>query len=89
METEKTPEVTETKTIEPITEVKTEIVKEEVKAEVVVSTEAAVAEEATEELFDNVSSTEAALVDASNDKDELAVTRASVAEWLTENVLRK
>jgi hypothetical protein len=61
----------------------------EVKAEVVVSTEAAVAEEATEELFDNVSSTEAALVDASNDKDELAVTRASVAEWLTENVLRK
>jgi hypothetical protein len=55
----------------------------------VVSTEAAVAEEATEELFDGVSSTEAALVDASNDKDELAVTRASVAEWLTENVLRK
>ena len=47
------------------------------------------AEEATEELFDGVSSTEAALVDASNDKDELAVTRASVAEWLTENVLRK
>ena len=62
--------------------------KESPKAEVV-STEATVAEEATEELFDGVSSTEAALVDASNDKDELAVTRASVAEWLTENVLRK
>jgi hypothetical protein len=58
------------------------------KAEVV-SVEATVAEEATEKLFDGVTSTEAALVDASNDKDELAVTRASVAEWLTENVLRK
>lgn len=77
----------------PKTMTKEELVKDEedekdAKAEVV-STEAAVAEEATEELFDNVSSTEAALVDASNDKDELAVTRASVAEWLTENVLRK
>jgi len=72
---------------------KEELVKDEknekdAKAEVV-STEAAVAEEATEELFNGVSSTEAALVDASNDKDELAATRASVAEWLTENVLRK
>jgi hypothetical protein len=73
---------------------KKELVKDEededkkTKSEIV-STEAAVAEEATEELFDGVSSTEAALVDASNDKDELAATRASVAEWLTENVLRK
>lgn len=57
------------------------------KAEVLASE--AQAEEITEELFENVKSTEATLVDASDEKDELAVTRASVAEWLTENVLRK
>jgi GTP-sensing pleiotropic transcriptional regulator CodY len=56
------------------------------KAEVVASeTET----EVTEELFEEVNSTEATLVDASDVKDELEVTRASVAEWLTENVLRK
>jgi uncharacterized coiled-coil protein SlyX len=46
-------------------------------------------EEVTDELFEEVKSTEATLVDASDAKDELEVTRASVAEWLTENVLRK
>jgi hypothetical protein len=45
--------------------------------------------EISEQLFEGVESTEATLVDASAVKDELAVTRASVAEWLTENVLRK
>lgn len=47
------------------------------------------AEEATEELFEEVKTTEATLVDASDVEDELAATRASVAEWLTQNVLRK
>ena len=54
------------------------------KAEVVASET-----EVTEELFEEVNSTEATLVDASDVKDELEATRASVAEWLTENVLRK
>jgi hypothetical protein len=56
------------------------------KAEVVASE---IETEVTEELFEEVNSTEATLVDASDVKDELEVTRASVAEWLTENVLRK
>jgi hypothetical protein len=43
----------------------------------------------TEEIFEGVSTSEAALVDASNDTDELVATRASVAEWLEKNVLRK
>jgi hypothetical protein len=45
--------------------------------------------EVSEELFNDVKSTEATLVDASDVNDELDATRASVAEWLTENVLRK
>jgi hypothetical protein len=49
----------------------------------------AVAEEVTEELFQEVQTTEATLVDASDVNDELEAARASVAEWLTENVLRK
>ena len=57
-----------------------------VKAE---EAEEAEAEEVTEELFDGVDSTEATLVDASDDTDELEATRASVAEWLENNVLRK
>jgi len=57
------------------------------KAEEVVASENET--EVTEELFEEVNSTEATLVDASDVKDELEVTRASVAEWLTENVLRK
>jgi hypothetical protein len=46
-------------------------------------------EEVSEELFDGVKSAEATLVDASNDTDELEATRASVAEWLENNVLNK
>jgi uncharacterized coiled-coil protein SlyX len=57
------------------------------KAEVVTSE--AIAEEVTEQLFDGVKSTEATLVDASGDEDELNTTRASVAQWLTENVFHK
>jgi len=40
-------------------------------------------------LFDQVKSAEATLVDASDVNDELEATRASVAEWLTNNVLSK
>tara|TARA_A100001201_G_C4096343_1_gene203953 strand:+ start:1953 stop:3428 length:1476 start_codon:yes stop_codon:yes gene_type:complete len=54
-----------------------------------VEEEEAAAEEATEELFDGVESTEATLVDATDDSDELEATRASVAEWLENNVLSK
>lgn len=46
-------------------------------------------QEVTDELFDGVKSTEATLVDASGDEDELNATRASVAQWLTENVFSK
>jgi len=51
--------------------------------------EDAQAEEVSEELFEDVKSTEATLVDASDDTDELQATRASVAEWLENNVLHK
>lgn len=61
--------------------------KEESKAEEVVAE--TTTEEVSEELFNEVKSTEATLVDASDVNDELEATRASVAEWLTENVLRK
>jgi len=64
--------------------------KKEMASEATVATETVEAkEEATEELFEEVKSTEATLVDASDVNDELEATRASVAEWLTENVLRK
>lgn len=64
--------------------------KKEMASEAIVATETTEAkEEATEELFEEVKSTEATLVDASDVNDELEATRASVAEWLTENVLRK
>jgi hypothetical protein len=61
--------------------------KKEMASETTVATE--VKEEITEELFQEVNSTEATLVDASEVNDALEATRASVAEWLTENVLRK
>jgi hypothetical protein len=54
-----------------------------------VEAEEATAEEATEELFDGVESTEATLVDASDENDEIEATRASVAQWLENNVLSK
>jgi hypothetical protein len=53
------------------------------------SEEETVAEEKVAELLEGVSTTEATLVDASDDVDELLATRASVAEWLENNVLRK
>ena len=64
--------------------------KEEVKAEEteeVVAEE--VAEEAAEAALEGVETTEAALVDASDETDELEATRASVSEWLENNVLSK
>jgi uncharacterized coiled-coil protein SlyX len=70
---------------------KKELVKDEeeedkkTKSEVVASE----TEEVSEQLFKDVKSAEATLVDASDVVDELEATRASVAEWLTENVLRK
>ena len=67
--------------------------EEEVKAEEVVETEAAVeeaeAEVAAEEALESVETSEATLVDASDDSDEIESTRASIAEWLETNVLSK
>jgi len=51
--------------------------------------EEAEAVEASDETFENVESSEATLVEASPQEDELESTRASVAQWLTENVLSK
>jgi len=53
------------------------------------TTEASEKEEVSEELFEEVQTTEATLVDASDVEDELATTRASVAQWLEQNVLNK
>ena len=50
---------------------------------------AADAEEVSEELFEEVSSTEATLIDASEDQSELDIARAAVSDWLTNNVLSK
>jgi tRNA A37 threonylcarbamoyladenosine dehydratase len=64
--------------------------KKEMASEAAVATEATEAkEEVTEELFQEVKTTEATLVDASDVEDELATTRASVAQWLEQNVLNK
>ena len=60
---------------------------EEVEAEAEV--EEAEAEVAAEEALENVETTEAALVEATEEADELTATRASVAEWLENNVLSK
>ena len=51
--------------------------------------EEAEAEVAAEEAFEEVETTEATLVDTSEETDELEATRASVAEWLENNVLSK
>jgi uncharacterized coiled-coil protein SlyX len=66
-------------------EVKAEDTTEEVVAEEV----AEEAEEAAEAALEGVETTEATLVDSSNDNEELEATRASVAEWLENNVLSK
>ena len=60
--------------------------KPPVKAE---EAEEAEAEVAAEEALEEVETTEAALVDASDETDELEATRASVSEWLENNVLSK
>ena len=59
------------------------------KAEVEAEAEEAEAEVAAEEALEEVETTEATLVDASDENEELEATRASVAEWLENNVLSK
>ena len=44
--------------------------------------------EVSEEIFDKVETSEAALVEATEDEDELSATRASVSEWISENILK-
>lgn len=66
-----------------------EKMKKEEKSKSEEITTVASEETPAEEIFEGVSTSEAALVDASNDTDELVATRASVAEWLEKNVLRK
>jgi hypothetical protein len=44
--------------------------------------------EGVEEMFDEVESSEAALVEAADDEDHLQNTRAELSEWLAENVLK-
>ena len=51
--------------------------------------EEAEAEVAAEEALEDVETTEATLVEATEEADELEATRASVAEWLENNVLSK
>jgi uncharacterized coiled-coil protein SlyX len=66
--------------------------KKGVKAEEEVAEEAEaeeVAEEAAEAALEGVETTEATLVDSSNDDKEIEATRASVAAWLENNVLSK
>tara|TARA_B100001564_G_scaffold151746_1_gene127548 strand:- start:16305 stop:17780 length:1476 start_codon:yes stop_codon:yes gene_type:complete len=60
-----------------------EVVEAEAEAE------EAEAEVAAEEALEEVETTEATLVDASDENEELEATRASVAEWLENNVLSK
>ena len=59
------------------------------EVEVEAEAEEAEAEVAAEEALENVETTEAALVEATEEADELTATRASVAEWLENNVLSK
>ena len=66
--------------------------KKGVKAEEEVAEEAEaeeVAEEAAEAALEGVETTEATLVDSSNQDEEIEATRASVAAWLENNVLSK
>jgi hypothetical protein len=70
---------------QPVSDTSANVSTEEVAKE----GNASVSEESQAQLFTEVKSTEATLVDASDEKDEVEATRASVAEWLTKNVLRK
>jgi len=63
--------------------------KKSMSEEVEAEAEEAEAEVAAEEALEEVETTEATLVDASDESDELEATRASVAEWLENNVLSK
>ena len=54
-----------------------------------VEAEEAEAEVTAEEALEDVQTSEATLVDASDETDELEATRASVAQWLESNVLSK
>lgn len=63
------------------------VVKKEEKVEA--EEEAEVAEAEAEEALESVETTEATLVEATEETDELEATRASVAEWLENNVLSK
>jgi len=65
-----------------------EAMKMKPKAEEVEATEAE-AETAAEEALSEVSTSEATLVEASDETDELEATRASVSQWLENNVLNK
>lgn len=63
--------------------------KKEMASETIMTEEKSeTSEESTAELFEAVKTTEATLVDASDDDDTAETTRASVAAWLTNNVLR-
>ena len=79
-----TPEYAERKYAETIKDAKDAFIKE-AEAEA----EEAEAEVAAEEALENVETTEAALVEATEEADELTATRASVAEWLENNGLSK
>ena len=57
--------------------------EKDAKAEEVEETEA----EATPELLEDVETSEATLVDATPDVDEVETTRASISDWLSNNVL--
>ena len=56
--------------------------------ELVEEKEVEVEAEISEEVFDEIEASEAALVEATEDEDELSSTRASVSEWISENILK-
>ena len=67
-------------------EAKDDTKAEEVEAE---EAEAEEAEAELEEAFEEVETTEATLVDATNEEDELASSKAEIADWLSNNVFSK
>ena len=71
-------------------EAKSEVEAEESEADKAEVTEAEETEEAeaTEEMFDEVESAEATLVEAVDTEDELQQSRASVAEYIAEHILK-
>ncbi len=65
-----------------------EATEDETTATEEVEAEEAEEADATEEMFDEVESTEATLVEAVDSEDELQSTRANVAEWISEHILK-